>query len=218
VDLASLLTLGLLGLFLAVQPWSVLAAVLLATSRGGVTKNVFYAAGWVFILGVVASVTAAFSADLPERPATTRALAITEVAAGLVLGGWLLRRWKRSAGPLPPSEPSWMGRVDDMSAIAAFGLGVFLPSYIVVVSAVSEMLESGLQQGELALVAVGWVLLASVGVAAPLAVVVFRHDRAPATYEQWRVWIVTHSRAVLYAVGGLVCGVLIAKGAVALLR
>lgn len=218
MDAASVLTLGLLGLFLAVQPWSVLAAVLLATSRGGVTKNVTYAAGWLCILGVVALATVSFYPDLPERSATSRALAITEVSAGCVLAAWLLRRWQRASGPAPPSEPSWMGRVDGMSALAAFGLGAFLPSYIVVVGAVSEMLDSGLRQGELAFVAVGWVLLASVGVASPLAVVVFRHDRAPATYEQWRAWIVTHSRAVMYAVGGLVSGVLIAKGAVALLR
>jgi len=38
VDVASLLTLALLALFLAVQPWSVLGVVLLVTSPRGVTK------------------------------------------------------------------------------------------------------------------------------------------------------------------------------------
>ena len=36
MNIASLLTLALLGLFLAAQPWSVLAAVLLVTSQRGV--------------------------------------------------------------------------------------------------------------------------------------------------------------------------------------
>ena len=110
-----------------------------------------------------------------------------------------------------------MGRVDNMSAIAAMALGAFLPSYIVVVAAVNEMLDSGLQQRHLAIVATIWVLLATAGVAAPLYVVVRHPESAPATYERWRTWIVANSRAVLFAVGGLVAVVLVGKGIVGLL-
>jgi hypothetical protein len=217
MDLASVLTLGLLALFLAVQPWSVLAAVLLVSSRGGVTKNVCYAGGWLLALAIVAIVTTAFYPNLPESTGTDQGLAITEIVVGGALAGWLLVRWRRPVEPGTASQPSWMGRLDGMSAIAAFALGAFLPTYIVVVGAVSEMLDSGLRQGRLAMVATGWVLLASAGVAAPLAVIVRHPDQAPDTYERWRTWIVAHSRAVLFAVGGLVCGVLIGKGIVGLL-
>jgi hypothetical protein len=217
MDLASVLTLGLLALFLAVQPWSVLAGVLLVSSRHGVTKTMSYAAGWLVILLVVALVTTLLYPNMSDRTATSRTLAITEIVAGCVLGMWLLRRWHRRAEQGTKHEPSWMKRIDGMSPVAAFALGAFLPSYVVVVGAVTEMLDSGLRQGALALVAVGWALLASAGVAAPLAVIVFRRDRAPDTYERWRGWIVGHSRAVLLLIGGLVCGVLVAKGLVALL-
>ena len=50
MDLASVLTLALLALFLAVQPWSVLAAILLVTARGGLKKELAYVGGWVTIL------------------------------------------------------------------------------------------------------------------------------------------------------------------------
>jgi threonine/homoserine/homoserine lactone efflux protein len=59
VDVASLLTLLVLALALAVQPWSVLAAVLLVASKGGVTKAMAYVAGWVLALMVVAIATVA---------------------------------------------------------------------------------------------------------------------------------------------------------------
>jgi hypothetical protein len=36
-------------------------------------------------------------------------------------------------------------------------------------------------------------------------------------YARWRVWIVANSRAVLFAVGGLVSLVLVVKGIVGLL-
>ena len=50
MDVASLLTLLLLALALAVQPWSVLAAVLLLASEAGVAKAMAYVAGWVLAL------------------------------------------------------------------------------------------------------------------------------------------------------------------------
>src|SRR3954467_7015151 len=98
MDLTSVLTLGLLALFLAVQPWSVLAGVLLVSSRHGVAKTMSYAAGWLVILLVVALVTTALYPNLPERTATSRTLAITEIVAGCVPGLWLLRRGRRPAG------------------------------------------------------------------------------------------------------------------------
>src|SRR3954452_17974524 len=98
MDLTSVLTLGLLALFLAVQPWSVLAGVLLVSSRHGVMKTMSYAARWLVILLVVALVTTALYPNMPERTATSWTLAITEIVAGCVLGLWLLRRWH------PPAE------------------------------------------------------------------------------------------------------------------
>jgi len=57
VDLASVLTLTLLAVFLAVQPWSVLAAVLFATARGGLRKELAFVGGWVTALAAVAVAT-----------------------------------------------------------------------------------------------------------------------------------------------------------------
>ncbi|HEY5187122.1 MAG TPA: GAP family protein [Actinomycetes bacterium] len=217
MDLAAVLTLALLALFLAVQPWSVLAAILLVTARGGVKKELAYAGGWVVALAVVAVVTVLVYPNVPQTSTTSQGHAVVELAVGLFLGGWLLRRWRHPRDAGTDSQPSWMARLDTMSPLLAFGLGAFLPTYAVVVAAVSEMLSSGLAQGWLLVAALGWVLVASTGVASPLLVLVTDRDHAPQTYQRWRVWIVAHSRAVLYGVGGLVCLVLVTKGIVGLL-
>lgn len=47
MDVASLATLLLMALVLAAQPWSVLAAIILVTTRGGVLKECAYAIGWI---------------------------------------------------------------------------------------------------------------------------------------------------------------------------
>ena len=212
MDLASVLTLALLAVFLAVQPWSVLAAVLFATARGGLRKELAFVGGWVTALAAVAVATVLVYPAVPRTPSASRGQAAVELAAGLVLGGWLLMRWRHPKDPGTNSQPSWMGRLDAMSPWLAFGLGAFLPTYAVVVAAVSEMLSSGLTRGWLLVVAVAWVFLASAGVASPLMVLVVDRDHAPETYHRWRSWIVGHSRAVLYGVGALVCLVLVGKG------
>src|SRR5690348_3787182 len=87
VDLGSLLTLGLLALFLAAQPWSVLAAVLLVTSRRGVVKESAYAAGWLSALAVVAVATVLLYPDVPRSATTGHGHALVEVVLGVVLAG-----------------------------------------------------------------------------------------------------------------------------------
>jgi hypothetical protein len=212
------LALAMLALFLAVQPWSVLAAILLVTSENGQRKEIAYVGGWVTALMVVAVVTVAVYPGVPRDTTMSHAEAVVEIVAGLVVGVLLLRRWQRPREAGTGKQPKWMGRIDTMTPMLAFGLGAFLPTYAAVVAAVNEMLSSGLKQRELLIVAIGWVLLASAGVASPLLVLVTGREHAPDTYQRWRDWIGANSRAVLYAVGGLVCVLLVGKGIVGLVE
>jgi Sap, sulfolipid-1-addressing protein len=139
-----------------------------------------------------------------------------EIVAGVALGVWVLARRGRPRAA-EPAEPRWMGRVDGMPPVLAFVLGAFLPNYVIVVAAVDQMLQNDLRSGWLLLAVVAFVLLASIGVAAPLAVLVVRRDQAPEVYERWRVWLMAHSSAAGLAVVGLVAVFLLAKGVVGLL-
>jgi hypothetical protein len=217
LDVASVLTLFLLAAALAAQPWSVLASVLLVTSERGLAKVVAYVAGWVCALAVVAVATVALFPDVPKSTSTSPVLSWVELAAGAVLVGYLLVRSRRPARAESTHEPTWMRRLNSMSLGAAFILGAFLPNYVLVVSAINELLKSDLTQSQTALAATAFVILSSVGVAAPLLVLLVRRQDAPRIYASWHVWLVAHSQAVVAAVLWLVAIVLIGKGAVALL-
>lgn len=212
MDVSSLLTLVVLALFLAVQPWSVLAAVLLVTAPGGLRKEYAFVAGWVAALSVVAALTVLVQPSVPHTTGTDRARAWVEIAVGVLLGGWLLWRWRRPQEAGSASQPSWMRRLDDMPLVFAFGLGAFLPTYAVVIVAVSEMIFSGLGQAWLIVVAAVWVVLASAGVAAPLIVLLRDREHASSTYERWRVWIIGRTRVIQFSIGALVCLILLVKG------
>jgi hypothetical protein len=210
MDAASLATLLLMALALAAQPWSVLAGIILVTARGGLAKEVAYVVGWILALSTVMAITVAMAPDTPSTSGSTVSASV-EIALGLALGALLAVRWRRTAGTTAPT-PAWMGRLDSMPWILALVLGAFLPNYFIVVAAANEMLQVGLTGGSLAAMGVAFVLVASLGVAAPLGVLVVRRERAPEVYAGWRTWILANNRAVTYGMGAVVAVVLVVKG------
>jgi hypothetical protein len=216
VNVASLLTLLVLALALAVQPWSVLAAVLLVASKGGVAKAMAYVAGWVLALVVVAIATVALYPDTPKVAASSPWVSWVQVGSGIALGGWLLGRSRRPVVARSDAQPKWMVRLDSMSPAAAFVLGAFLPNYVIVVAAVGNVLQAGLPQARAAIVMLLFIVVASAGVAAPLLLLVIRREEAPAIYQRWRTWLTSHGQALVTVVLAVVSVVLLVKGVVGL--
>ena len=216
MDIASVVTLVLLAAALAAQPWSVLASVLLVTSERGLAKVVAYVAGWTCALAVVAALTVALYPEAPKATSTSPVLSWIELLAGFALAGYLVVRSRRPVTAEPAREPKWMDRINSMSLAAAFILGAFLPNYVLVVAAIDELLKADLSQGQITVAAVVFVLLSSLGVAAPLLVLAFRRQDAATVYAGWHVWLVAHAQAVVSAVLWLLAVILFAKGAAAL--
>ena len=216
MDVASLLTLLLLALALAVQPWSVLAAVLLVASEGGVAKAMAYVAGWVLALSAVAIATIALYPNKPKMASSSPWVSWVQIAAGVALGGWLLVRSRRPIVTKSQAQPKWMGRLDSMSPAPAFVLGAFLPNYAIMVAAVGNVIQAGLPQAKAAFVMTLFIVVASAGVAAPLLLIVIRRDDAPAIHQRWRAWLLAHGQALVQVVIGVVAVVLVAKGIVGL--
>lgn len=212
MNAAAWATLLLLAIALAIQPWSVLAAVLLVTSRQGVRKEVAYVLGWLLALSAVAIATVVLYPAKPKPTSTSAALSAIDLGAGVVLTVWAIVRWRRPVKPTSSEQPKWMSRIDTMSPALAMILGAFLPNYVLVAAAVTNVLELGLSQTSAALVIFGWVVIASLGVAAPLFVLLARPDSAAAIYAGWRAWLVANGQRVLVAVVGVIGVVLAAKG------
>jgi len=109
-----------------------------------------------------------------------------------------------------------MARLDSMSVWPAFVLGAFLPNYAIVVAAVGNIIQAGLSQAGAALALSVFILVASAGVAAPLLVLVFRREDAPAIHQSWRAWLVARGQWLLTVVLTVVAVVLITKGIIGL--
>jgi len=216
MTVAVALTLVLLALTLAVQPWSVLAAILLVASKRGIVKETAFVIGWIAALSVVFALSIAL-APSPPTSSATKASHIVEIVCGALFAVVLIVRWRKPVAADKTKSPAWMARLDSMNPIIALVLGAFLPNYFVVVAAAGQVFQLNLSTSAVVLTAVIFVLVASLGVAAPLGVLVFRHKDAAAIYESWRLWLIRNSRTVSYATGAVVAVVLIVKGTLGLI-
>jgi hypothetical protein len=140
----------------------------------------------------------------------------------LLLGAILLflafRRWRNR--PRPREEkalPSWMKTLEEATPVAALGFGAMLSglnpkNLAFTVAAAVAIAQAELTAGQTLIPVAVYVLIASVGVVAPVIWYFVARERAIKTLAAWRVWL-TANYAVMMAIVLLLFGViLVARG------
>jgi Sap, sulfolipid-1-addressing protein len=214
----SIVTLIVLASALALQPWSLLASGLLATSRNGIVKCAAYTLGWFLAVTAVMVITAAFHFG-SNKSSTNKGVAILDIVLGGALTVFVWIRWQRSKRPTDKATktPKWMEGLDRAPVWFAFGLGAFLPNYVVAVAAVGEIQDSTLGMSARIAVGLAFTVASTIGVAAPLIVIAVRHNDADEILQRARAWLMAHGTGLVTVVLLILGVALIVKGVVALL-
>ncbi|HEY1716277.1 MAG TPA: GAP family protein [Solirubrobacteraceae bacterium] len=193
------------GVGVAISPLPIIAVVLmLATSRGRVNGPAFLL-GWVAglaILGtVVLLVSSGADASSNGAPATwVSVLKLVLGAAGL-LGA--AAQWRgRPKGDAPPALPKWMSAIDQLGAGKALGMGALLSSLnpknlLITVGAAAGIAQTGISAGEQAVALAIFVLIASLGVGAPVAIFFLMGERAAKLLAEMKDWMGAHNAAIM---------------------
>ncbi|OAK56511.1 GAP family protein [Rhodococcoides kyotonense] len=205
------LTFALVGLVVMVWPWSLVPAFLLAATDRGPVKVAAYAAGYVLALAVVMILAATLLPPGPRAKSTGHLVAWIELVVGFLLALFVLVLWIRRRRH-EPTTPKWLSGLDRVGVVAAFLLGLWVPNYALVTVAVAELTLLELHGPEAVGAAVLWVLVATLGVVAPLVVLAMAGAKAEAMQRSWREWLVKHSSTIISVVLGTVSVVLIVKG------
>ncbi|MBY6414268.1 GAP family protein [Rhodococcus sp. BP-252] len=205
------LTFALVGLVVMVWPWSLVPAFLLAATDRGPVKVAAYAAGYVLALAVVMILAATLLPPGPRAKSTGHLVAWIELVVGILLALFVLVFWIRRRRH-EPTTPKWLSGLDRVGVVAAFLLGLWVPNYALVTVAVAELTLLELHGPEAVGAAVLWVLVATLGVVAPLVVLAMAGAKAEAMQRSWREWLVKHSSTIISVVLGTVSVVLIVKG------
>jgi threonine/homoserine/homoserine lactone efflux protein len=203
-----------LAIGVAISPVPIIAIVLmLSTPHGRVTGPTFLL-GWIVGIGVLGTVVLLISSGANATgdggPATW--VSILKLVAGALLLLLAVKQWRgRPQGDEQPPLPKWMAAIDRVTAVKALGFGALLgavnpKNLVITVSAAAGIAQTGIGAGEQAVALAVFVVIASLGVGAPVAVFFLMGDRAGRLLAEMKDWMAVHNAAIM-AVLVLVIGV-----------
>ncbi len=203
----------LMTLVIAFEPIPVLAGVLLLTAKRGRRKALGFLAGWALalaIIGVLIVVVGGQVSTSSDTSSTTSAL--IDVGLGIAIAVLALRQRAKARQGESHATPKWMARIDTMSPWAAFGIGMFVPPYLLAAAVGNDIVRQALTQTQRIVAMVLYVVIGSLGILIPIGVTVVRPDRSDAVLASWRRWLEANWQmvAVWMLVG--IGGYLVVKG------
>ena len=166
-----------LAVAVAVFPVPIIAAVLIVGSDRGVAKGLAFLLAWGAGLGAVGTIGlliggVAGGSDAREPAVWVNVLLLV---LGVVLLWLAVKQWRaRPSGGGEPPVPGWVRTVGDLTVAKAAGAGFALSALnpknaLLAIAAAAEIIEAGLSASQQVVVLVVFVVIASVGVLAPVA-------------------------------------------------
>ena len=202
-----------------ISPVPIIAVILMLFSTRAKRNSLSFVFGWVVGLAVVGSV-ALLIGGTQDLSGTEPSLAasVFRFVLGLLLLFGAYRRWtRRPARGQQPTMPRWMQFVNSFTPRRAFGLALLLsavnPKNLVLTLAAALAIAQSALGGVASAIALAlFVVIASMSVAAPVALYLISGEGAVRTLNGWKEWL-TENNATVMIVLLLVFGViLIAEG------
>ncbi|MCX4405846.1 GAP family protein [Streptomyces sp. NPDC059837] len=194
------LDLVLIGLAIAVNPFSVTAFVLVLSARGGIWNGLAFVLTWlasfVAIIAVVLLMTGGKPPPPKSSPSTAALAAKLAIGVGLV---WYGERTRRGRGRRHKS-PGMMSRLDRVSPWTAAGLALFLQPWGLVAAGAATVVEADLSHVASYAALMGYCLLASSSLLAMEIYATFAPDSARVRLGRLRMWLEGHQDQAIVTV------------------
>jgi Sap, sulfolipid-1-addressing protein len=146
--------------------------VVLLSAKSRPRGAIAFVTGWVASILVTGGLIIGLYKGADSKPGASAANAMlgVQLALGVLLLAMAARKWSGRAGADPSAEPKWLRALDRMRPIVAFGLGMFWVNLVFVVAAAIAVADADLSRTDAPLAYLFYALLATLGVAAILAV------------------------------------------------
>ena len=197
----------------AVSPVPIIAVVLmLATDRGRVNGPAFVL-GWIAGLAVAgtAVLLLAGQADASDGGEPATWVGVLKLVLGLGLLALAVKQWRgRPADGEAAELPKWMQKIDGFAPGRALALAVALAAVnpknlLLTVGAATTIAHAGLEAGEQAVALGVFILVASLGIGAPVAIYFALGEKSASLLGGLKDWM-AHNNAAIMTVLLLVLG------------
>ena len=196
----------------ALSPMPIIAVVLMLVSTRGRVNGPVFILGWLLGLGVVGVIVLAIAGPAQSGDqASSTGGSVFQIAIGALLLLVALGQWrKRPARGAEPEAPKWMAAIDSFTPVKAAGMGALFAGLnpkntLLALSAAATVAQTGIPGTQQAIAYGVFVVIASVGVAAPVVIYFTMGDRAEALLDGLKAWM-AHNNAVIMMVLCLAIG------------
>ena len=186
----------------AISPVPVIAVILMLFSKSATSNSLSFLFGWILGLTGAGLVVLALGLTASDgAPSTTSG--VIKVGIGLLFAGLGVKQWKGRPKPgVKPEPPGWMSAIDGFSAPKSFGVGLLLsavnPKNLgLTIAAAASISAGGLSSGDEFVVLLVFVLIASVGVGAPVVLNLILGSKAEHTLTEMKEWLVANNATVM---------------------
>jgi threonine/homoserine/homoserine lactone efflux protein len=187
-------------LLIALEPFPLIAFLLILSSEKGTRKGLAFILGWLACLVVVIGAVVLLTGGKPPAPATAPSTAVLAIklALGVVLILYAVRQERRRS--LPRKPPAWMGRLDEATPWAAAGLAAFLQPWTLVAAGAATVSQAKLSNVWEWLILLLFCLLATSSFLYLELSAAFRPAAADALIKKLRSWLDTHQDQVIIVI------------------
>lgn len=192
-----ILDLTLIGLAVTLEPVPITAFILLLIAESGTMKGLGYILGWLASLVLVIAGVLLVTGGKPPRPHTspsTAAIAV-KITLGVVLILVAVRQRQRAGRPRKP--PTWMTKLDRLSVVTAFGLGIFLQPWVLVAAGAATVAQMHVDSARSFVLLFAFCILCTATLLAMELYTAFAPEAAKERLNALRTWVGTHRDQVI---------------------
>ena len=188
----------------SLSPIPIIGVVLMLAGPRAASTGPAFLVGWVVGLTLVGAVVLLVSggADVGSGDASD-GVSWVRVGIGVLMLVFAARQWRgRPRGDAEPEMPAWMKKTDAFGPVQAVGLGLLLSAVnpknlLLTAGAALAIAQAGLSTADQAVALAVFVVVATIGPAAPVVVHAVARERA----EQWltdlKAWLMRSNAAVM---------------------
>jgi threonine/homoserine/homoserine lactone efflux protein len=210
------------GVGVALSPVPIIAIVLMLATPRGRRNGPAFLAGWIVgiaVLGaIVLLVSSGASASSHGAPATW--VSIVKIVLGVLLLALAAKQWRgRPRGDAEPQLPAWMKTIDTFTPVKSVGMGALLSTInpknlLLVVAAAAAIAQTGASAVDQAVALAVFIVIATLGVGAPVAIFFLMGARATKILGELHDWM-ARENATIMAVICLIIGAKLIGDAIA---
>ena len=209
-----------LAIGIAISPVPIIAIILMLITPKARSNGLAFLGGWVLGLAIIGTIVlvVANTAGVATSSGPSKTVSAIKLALGLLLlfAAWRQFRKRPAHGEEAPM-PKWMKSLDGFTPTRSLAIGALLsgvnPKNLALnATAAAGIAATGLPGVQQAVVLLVLIVVASVGVAAPVGVYFLMGDRATSVLDSWKAWLAANNATVMTVLLLVFGVVLIGKG------